>query len=175
MEIYLIRHTTPALSPGLIYGRLEVALTEDFEKEFETIKTQLPADFDQVYSSPATRCTLLAGKIAPAFTTDLRLAELDFGDWEGKAWDTVDQNDLQKWMDDFVNCRVPGGESMIDLQQRVSTFWNELIETKLQRIAIVTHAGVIRMLLTIYRGTMLADFFKIEVKYGAVIVITPEK
>ncbi|WP_031526445.1 alpha-ribazole phosphatase [Dyadobacter crusticola] len=171
MEIYLIRHTTPALSPGLIYGRLEVPLTGDFEKEFDILKTQLPVKFDQVYSSPATRCTLLAEKIDPAFTTDPRLAELDFGDWEGKTWDTVDQNDLQQWMDDFVNCCVPGGESMLDLQLRVNVFWSELIKMNWQRVAIVTHAGVIRMLLTIHRGTLLADFFKIEVKYGAVLVI----
>jgi len=172
MEIYLIRHTTPELTPGLIYGRLDVPLTTTFGEELELIKTKLPENFDAVYSSPATRCTILANEIDNKFVADPRLTELHFGDWEGKTWDTVDQGALRIWMDDFVNVCVPGGESMLDLKKRVEEFREDLIQKDHRKIAIVTHAGVIRMLLTLHRKSPLEDFFRIGVKYGDVVRIS---
>ena len=171
MEIYLIRHTTPLLTPGLIYGRSEVLLAETFDQEWEVIKQQLPYGFDIVYSSTALRCTELAKRITPDFRTDNRLTELNFGEWEGKTWDTVDQVQLQLWMDDFVNVTVPGGESMLEMFERVKNFWQELYSISYQKSAIVTHAGVIRLILSLVRQIPLASVFEIKVSYGEVIVI----
>lgn len=171
MEIYLVRHTTPSLSPGLIYGRLDVPLENTFLSEFEIIKTKLPDNPDIIYSSPATRCTLLAQKINPVFTIDERLTELNFGDWEGSTWDTVNEADLQIWMDDFVNIVVPGGESMQQMSVRVLSFWSELISSGYQKAVIVTHGGVIRLILAHLRNIELANAFDIKVTYGEVVVL----
>jgi alpha-ribazole phosphatase len=169
MEIYLIRHTTPSLSPGLIYGHFEVPLTDTFSQELEAIKNQLPENFDSVYSSPSTRCTLLAQQITLDFITDQRLTELHFGDWEGETWDTVNEADLQLWMDDFVNVVVPGGESMVQMNTRVLSFWDELLSSSAQNIAIVTHGGVIRLILAHLRNVALANAFEIKIGYGEVV------
>ncbi|TDE16487.1 alpha-ribazole phosphatase [Dyadobacter psychrotolerans] len=171
MEVYLIRHTTPLLTPGLIYGRSEVLLTENFAQEWEVAKQNLPAGFDLVYSSPALRCTELAKQITRDFQTDDQLAELNFGEWEGKTWDTVDQVQLQLWMDDFVNVCVPGGESMQEMFERVKEFWQELPTNPDQKIAIVTHAGVIRLVLALLKQIPLASVFEIKVGYGEVIKV----
>jgi alpha-ribazole phosphatase len=171
MEIYLIRHTTPSLSPGLIYGRLDVALTDTFPQESEAVKTSLPERFDITYSSPSTRCTLLAQKIDSGFLTDSRLMELDFGDWEGETWDTVNASDLQIWMDDFVHVVVPGGESMQQMSVRVLSFWTELRASSHQKVAIVTHGGVIRLILANLRNISLDKAFDIKVAYGEVVVV----
>jgi len=171
MEIYLIRHTTPVLTPGLIYGRTELLLCETFMQELNIIKEKLPNDFDIVYSSPALRCTELAREITPDFQTDHRLTELNFGDWEGKTWGTVNQTDLQLWMDDFVNVCVPGGESMVQMNDRVKEFWQELTAKSEHKVALVTHAGVIRLILSIVREIALDKVFEIKVDYGEVIVV----
>ena len=171
MEIYLIRHTTPVLTPGLIYGRTEVLLTETFDQELILIKQKLPEKFDAIYCSPSLRCIALAEQINPKFITDIRLTELNFGDWEGKTWDTVDQIQLQFWMDDFVNVCVPGGESMVQMHDRVKEFWQELTAKSYQKVAIVTHAGVIRLILSIVRKIALDKVFEIKVGYGEVIVV----
>ncbi|PSL27254.1 histidine phosphatase family protein [Dyadobacter jiangsuensis] len=169
MEVYLIRHTTPVFEPGLIYGRKELLLHNDFPSELEAVRSQLDRDFDITYSSPAFRCTELARALSPAFVTDNRLQELDFGDWEGKTWDTVDQQALQAWMDDYVNVCTPGGESMIQMRARVSEFWAELGASGYKKAAIVTHAGVIRLILSIVNEIALTDIFDIKVAYGEVI------
>lgn len=171
MEIYLVRHTTPSLSPGLIYGRFDVALEDTFPAELEIIKTKLPENPDIIYSSPSTRCTLLAQKINPVFTIDNRLSELDFGDWEGATWDTVNEADLKIWMDDFVNTIVPGGESMRQMSVRVLSFWSELIQSGYKKVVIVTHGGVIRLILAHLRNIELANAFDIKVTYGEVVFL----
>ena len=169
MEIYLIRHTTPVLSPGLIYGKLEVPLSPTFNEELEIIKSKLPDGLDKVFSSPSSRCTKLSKEIDPDFQIDTRLTELDFGDWEGGAWDTVDQDALQIWMNDFVNERVPGGESMMQMHGRVNEFRNDLLQMNYKRVGVVTHAGVIRLMLAIVRKTPLDQLFQIQVNYGDVV------
>ncbi|OJV12363.1 MAG: alpha-ribazole phosphatase [Dyadobacter sp. 50-39] len=169
MEVYLIRHTTPVFAPGLIYGRTELLLHADFPSELDAVRTRLGTGFDIVYSSPAFRCTELARAISPAFSTDFRLQELDFGEWEGKTWDTVDQEALQLWMDDYVNVRTPGGESMMQMYARVREFWMELGQSGGGKAVVVTHAGVIRLILSIVDQIPLNRVFDIKIAYGEVI------
>lgn len=169
MEVYLIRHTTPVFEPGLIYGRKELLLHPDFPSELEAVRLQLEADFDIIYSSPALRCAELAAALSPAFVTDNRLQELDFGEWEGKTWDTVDQHALQAWMDDYVHVCTPGGESMMQMHTRVTEFWKELGQSNYRKVAVVTHAGVIRLVRSIVDQIALTDIFDIKVAYGEVI------
>lgn len=169
MEVYLIRHTTPIFEPGLIYGRKELLLHADFSSELEAIQWQLNGDFEMVYSSPALRCTELAKALSPTFLTDYRLQELDFGEWEGQTWDTVDRQALQAWMDDYVNVCTPGGESMMQMYARVREFWTELGQSGYGKVAIVTHAGVIRLILSIVNQLELTSVFDIKIAYGEVI------
>lgn len=169
MEVYLIRHTTPVFEPGLIYGRTELSLHADFESELAAVRSHLDTDFELTYSSPAFRCTELARSLSAAFVVDNRLQELDFGEWEGKTWDTVDQQALQTWMDDYVNVHTPGGESMMQMYVRVSDFWADLQESGYEKVAIVTHAGVIRLILSIVNEIALTSVFDIKVAYGEVI------
>lgn len=173
MEIYLIRHTTPVLTPGLIYGRKDLRLHADFSTEREAVRASLAAysksGMDAVYSSPAFRCTELAKALSPHILIDPRLQELDFGKWEGMTWDTVDQPALQAWMNDYVNVCTPGGESMLQMHARVQEFWNELSQSGFRKIGIVTHAGVIRLILSIVRDIALQEVFAIKIRYGEVI------
>ena len=169
MEVCLIRHTTPIFEPGLIYGRKELVLHPDFAAELEAVRLQLEVDFDIIYSSPALRCVELARALSPAFVTDSRLQELDFGEWEGKTWDTVDQQALQAWMDDYVHACTPGGESMMQMYVRVKEFWTELGHSGYRKAAVVTHAGVIRLVLSIVNQIALTGIFDIKVAYGEVI------
>lgn len=171
MEVYLIRHTTPVLVPGLIYGRKNLRLHDDFPAELEAVKQKLQIDLDVVYSSPAFRCTELARALSPGFITDGRLQELNFGDWEGQTWDIVDQQALQEWMYDYVNACVPGGESMIQMHARVTAFWRDLFLSEFKKAAIVTHAGVIRLILSMVRQIELKEVFNIKVAYGEVVRI----
>ena len=170
MEVYLIRHTTPAIEKGICYGQFEVALNEAlFEGELEIIRGKIPASFDAVFSSPLKRCTRLAGIISGNYVEDNRLKELDFGRWENKRWQDLAQEELTIWMNDFVNVAVPGGESYLILFQRVTGFLNDLFTKDYKTVALVTHAGCIRGFLALLLGLTLENTFRIQLDYGEIV------
>jgi len=170
MEIYLIRHTTPAIEKGVCYGQSDIALKNTFLQEASLVLGNLPKNITKVYSSPLKRCTHLAKLIDDNYSTDARLMEINFGLWELKKWDDIPWEESKLWMEDFVNVSVPNGESYIALQERVIDFYKEIIKNheSSKVIAIVTHAGVIRALLSYLRNIDLKDSFEIKVIYGQV-------
>ena len=73
-------------------------------------------------------------------------------------------------MNDFVNVRVPNGESFVDLHDRVIDFLDNELQNKTQKtIVIVAHAGVIRSVLCKISSLPLKDAFQNKVDFGSVI------
>lgn len=98
-----------------------------------------------VRHSPQRRCRQLAdalGALRPDLhpEPDGRLREMDFGSWEGQAWDAIPRAALQAWTDNFWEYRPGAGESVSALLTRVGQAWDALERDTLW----ITHAGVIR-------------------------------
>jgi len=174
MEIYLIRHTKPSIKKNTCYGQSDIDVSETFFEEVKRLKHKLPKQFDIIYLSPLKRCKKLAEQLTANKTIYIdNLKELNFGDWELKKWDEIDQTDLNKWMDDFVNVTPPNGESYRDLFERVRYFWeNNIINNENKTIAIVTHAGVIRSIIALILSLNLKSTFNLKIDCGRVTCIT---
>ncbi|TDE53670.1 alpha-ribazole phosphatase [Flavobacterium sp. GT3P67] len=176
MEVYLVRHTETVCEKGICYGQSDVKIMEPYDAVFYSVLSQLPQDAI-LYSSPLLRCVLLANYIKDnseiaVINEDFRLMEMNFGDWEMKNWDVIPPDDFTPWMTDFVNVRVPNGESFTDLHDRVVDFINnELHATNSKPVIIVAHAGVIRSFLCKISDISLKDAFQNKVDFGAVIKI----
>lgn len=176
MEVYLVRHTETVCEKGICYGQSDVGIREPYDVIFGSIVEQLPQDA-VLYSSPLQRCTILAKHILEntlidSIIEDSRLMEMNFGDWELEKWDAIPQEDLNPWMEDFVNIRVPNGESFVDLHDRVLDFLEKkLTEESEKPVIIVAHAGVIRSFLCKINDLSLKDAFQNKVNYGDVIKI----
>lgn len=119
-------------------------------------------------SSPARRCRGLAEALCAqagvgdgATRCDPRLWELDFGAWEGLRWDALPRAALDRWAEDVVGFRPPGGESFRDLVARVDDCLRTLDGPHL----IVAHAGVIRAATHLLGGLPLAEAAAVEVPY----------
>ncbi|OQP66833.1 hypothetical protein A3860_00230 [Niastella vici] len=171
MSIYLIRHTTPLIEKGVCYGQLNIDVTDTFESEAEQIQHALPADIEQVYSSPLIRCHKLASYLFPVHTISLEpdLMELACGEWEGIHWDAIPQEVIDPWMKDFVNVCIPGGESYVQMHSRVTQCFTRIINAS-KPVAIVTHGGVIRSILAHITQTPLVDSFgAFKIHYGCVM------
>ncbi len=172
MQVYLIRHTTPSVGKGICYGQSDIDLNETvFEEELKTIQSKLPKDIEQFYTSPLRRCEKLSKHLTQNFIPDERLKELNFGEWENKSWNDIDQTELNKWMQDFVNIATPNGENYIVLYQRTKDFIDSILKTNYQKIAIITHAGNIRSFLSFVLSLPLENSFRIHLDYGAVVSI----
>ena len=114
MEIYLVRHTSVDVPAGYAYGQTDVPLKASFPEEAARVKQALEGHtFDQVWSSPLSRCRRLAAYCGyPEPMTDPRLMEVNFGEWEMKSWDEVSSDPRSvAWFDDWLNEPTPGGES----------------------------------------------------------------
>ena len=81
MEVYLIRHTAVDVPAGYAYGQTDVPLKATFPEEAACVKQSLEGHtFDQVWSSPLSRCRRLATFCGyPEPMTDPRLMEVNFG------------------------------------------------------------------------------------------------
>ena len=73
-------------------------------------------------------------------------------------------------MEDFVNVRVPNGESFVDLNERVLDFLENEISKNLDKpLIIVAHAGVIRSVLCRINNLSLQEAFQSKLDFGAVV------
>jgi alpha-ribazole phosphatase len=176
MEIYLIRHTTPALAKGICYGQTDLEVDMNvFSSELEFIREKLPNAFDAVYSSPLQRCRNIALEFSSQVEFDARLMEMNFGDWEHQNWTDIPQIELNQWMNDFVEVSPPNGENFIQLQMRTVEFLQELIFKEPTTSAIFTHAGNIRSILSHILEIPLNNAFRIQVSYGCVVKLRHSK
>jgi len=176
MDIYLIRHTKTDTIKGLCYGQWDVALADSFIEEAQQLQQKLPKlkSNSLTFSSPLTRCLKLAEMLSDNVSTDARLLELDFGDWENRRFDDIDVDVLTQWTDNFVHLGPPNGESFIDLCQRTRSFWLDVLDVlnemppASEQILIITHAGVIRALLANILKLHPANAFQFRVDVGSV-------
>ena len=177
MEIYLIRHTRPGVPEGTCYGRTDVPLDEDdFALRVPGIVAHLPRGV-VCYSSPATRCARLAaalvertgGRLAGI---DARMHELDFGAWEGRPWDALPRVETDEWRDDIVNRSPPDGETFMSMHARVNAFYEATLAAAraggVDRIAIVGHAGSLKVLVMRALGLAITQYARADVAQGRV-------
>jgi alpha-ribazole phosphatase len=172
MQLYLIRHTTPDIQGGICYGQSDVPLKETFESEWELLKVKLTDQADVIYSSPLSRCLKLADKIQSHFDLpiikDDRLMEMNFGDWELKNWNDINQTELSTWMNNYQAVKCPKGECYEDVLKRVDSFLNELKSSNRKSVIAVTHAGVIKLSESILNPDPIKNVMEMKVGYGGI-------
>jgi broad specificity phosphatase PhoE len=79
------------------------------------------------------------------------LREIYFGQWEGLAWKEIEQRDsayAQRWIIEYPNLPAPDGEDFRAFERRALDEVKSLAErARDRRIAVVTHAGMMRTVL----------------------------
>jgi alpha-ribazole phosphatase len=180
MNLYLVRHTTPDILPGICYGQSDIEVAATFAQELEAVRSKLNSiEPAAIYSSPLKRCSQLAAAIASVtgceVQHDPRLMELHFGDWELMAWNDIPRGLVDVWADDHVMQAPPSGESLHALSLRTKDFLQEVSANHAgQNLVILTHAGVIRTLLAYALNMALTDSFRLQIDYGSISQIIVE-
>lgn len=170
MQIIAIRHTKVDIAENICYGQSDVPLCNTFSKELENVQGLLKQfKISRFYSSPSTRCINLSKALDSEISTDKRLLEYNFGEWELKTWDEISTFDLYThWSSDYINIPAPNGESMIDMIDRVKQFLIEISNYNYKNVGIVTHSGVIRCLYAILEKKPIQNLFNIKVDFGSI-------
>ncbi|HEX5336956.1 MAG TPA: alpha-ribazole phosphatase [Gallionella sp.] len=172
--LYLIRHTKPAIAPGICYGQLNLDVAESFGEEAANVQRLLPP-VELIIASPLLRTHRLAEYLAQARHcpqhSDARLMEKHFGAWEDKAWDDIPRNEIDAWATDVMGYAPPGGESAQQVMRRVQLFMRDLTQLPQQNIALVAHGGSIRAMLALVAKVPLTNTLGWQMEYGAIICV----
>jgi alpha-ribazole phosphatase len=152
---------------------MDVGLADGFAAEAETVRRALPWEPEEIWTSPLTRCRMLAERLATgriAMREDERLMELNFGEWEGRRWETFRGPESEAWASDPWGRRPPGGETGLELWARVASVRREVLARATERrVAVVTHAGVIRVWRALAAGgSPGGGVFDARVGYGEI-------
>ena len=169
MKVTLIRHTSVAVEPGIVYGFTDVDTAPTFPEEAERVARSIGGEvFDAVYHSPLSRCRKLAAACGFADSVpDTRLKEMNFGHWEMQRWEAIKDPVLEKWYKDWVNIPAGGGESFRDQLHRVSQFLDELKSRAFRNVCLFVHSGVVRCAL-IYAGRLTVEnAFSVDIPFGS--------
>jgi alpha-ribazole phosphatase len=158
--ILLIRHAETDLA-GTFCGHTDPPLNEKGRNQLPTLLEALRLHkIDAVHTSDLQRARSTAQAIADQFVTklhtDRNLREIHFGDWEALTWVQIEERNLpeaQRWLDQYPDLPAPNGESYEDFKTRAIKAFEDLLDSDASStIAIVTHAGVLQLLLTTYCG-----------------------
>lgn len=129
--MWLVRHAAVQIEAGICYGRLDVpADAEATAQTARALADALPEHVAHLTVSPRRRCVQLADALCalrPQLRPriDPRLAEMDFGSWEGQRWDAIGAAALDAWSADFGTCRPGGGERVNDFLARVGAAFDD--------------------------------------------------
>ncbi len=179
--LLLVRHAEPAdEARGLCYGSPDVPLSAPGRQQAPELARALAGvALAAVYASPRIRAVDTARPLAEAVGLSVRvqrrLQELDFGELEGRSYDEIAATYPElygRWMAAPTTVSFPGGESYGDLRQRAVTFLDEaLARHSGERIAIVSHGGVLRAMLAHCLAIPDSLIFRIAQDHAAVTVV----
>jgi broad specificity phosphatase PhoE len=179
-RVFLIRHGITAWHrERKVLGHRDVALNDEGMAQAEAVAEAVSAlPISEVLSSPLVRSLQTAELIGKAFgievARDPRLIDLRVGKWEGMTYEQVaEHSEYQEFIADPLSERIPGAESLHDVKTRAVAAIEQAIEDNPSGdgIAVVTHAGIIRVLLTHYLGSPPANYHRIRVSPGSISVL----
>jgi broad specificity phosphatase PhoE len=163
--LLLIRHAESSWNAaGCWQGHGDPPLSDRGRAQANALARKLTREsIDIIVSSDLRRAAETAAILAEARglrpLLNPRLRELDIGDWEGLTRDQIERTAgdvLRRFDDGDLGVRPGGGENLREIEQRAFSVVTELVDAHPgQRLAIVTHLGVIRALLGEFRGSAI--------------------
>ena len=172
LELFLIRHgETEWNRENRMQGRLDSDLTGRGRAQART-SAKVLAEFDlhRIFSSPLGRARRTAEIIAKQaelqVEVDKRLAERHMGDLGGLTLEEIQVRFPEEWKErisDRFNYCPPGGESLTDMAVRVAPFLEALEALAGQRIAIVSHGVMGRVILGRFLKLKANELVKVRV------------
>jgi alpha-ribazole phosphatase len=132
-----------------------------------------------VYSSDLIRSVkgaeIIASRIGIPFTSLRELRERSVGAWEGLTVMEIKErfpDEYALWRSDLLNYRPPGGEGLLDMQERILPTYKKLVAAHPdQEIAMLLHGGVNRIILADALGMPPLKLFRMDQAYGAINII----
>ncbi len=180
-RLLLVRHAAvDALHHGRFIGSSDVSAStnglEEVSRLIPLIDEYSPA---LCYVSPMLRTVQTKNELQRfsskkyLFEHDDRLREINFGRWEQKTFQEINQEEPEKlegWSqyDDFV---FPEGESIVSFTGRITELYNDLKQTEASDVLLVTHGGVIRTMICLALKLPVRNYLLFNVQPATLTVL----
>ena len=149
--LILLRHGRTAVNAGgRLQGRIDAELDDVGIAQAAAAGTHLRERFGDftVVSSPLVRARSTAAALGRDVVVDDRFIELDYGSWDGLAMSEVPPEQWAAWRTD-PHMRPPGGESLVELDDRVRPALLELSTVaRDSHVVVVSHVSPIKSAVT---------------------------
>jgi alpha-ribazole phosphatase/probable phosphoglycerate mutase len=180
-RLYLVRHGRVADGhTDRYHGNNDVGLSPEGERQLAQLARQLHnLPIAAVYASNLKRSRDGAARLCqdrefePRVIPEFR--EIHFGIWEGLSFSEIAERhpeELASRFHDLASYRIPGGESLLDVRERVLPRLKEIVAAHPgQSLALVAHAGVNRVILCEALALSLENIFRLDQNYGCLNII----
>jgi broad specificity phosphatase PhoE len=179
--VHLLRHGETAHNrDGLGLGRRDEPLTETGRRQVEAAVHSLAGlALKGVYASPLARARIpaeaLAARLDVPLSVNAALTEMDVGETENLPFAEMRRrfpDFLERWRGEGAfTVRMPGGESLEDVWQRLDAVVSTIERAGHDEIAVVSHNFVIRLLMCRWLGLPPARFRSFHVDLASITTL----
>jgi broad specificity phosphatase PhoE len=176
MRVTLVRHAEVQERYKNCYnGHNDIGLSENGEAQAKELAKELDEmEFDAVFCSDLRRARESIKHslhVENAIFTQ-RLREKSWGKHEGLSFDEIIAQGEIEYKEFLQWIEALDGEAHEEYTKRVKEFFLEFLPSlKKENILVVTHAGVIRVLMSIVKKISLEEAFSISVKNASLTVV----
>jgi probable phosphomutase (TIGR03848 family) len=176
---FFVRHAVTSHTGHKLSGRLAgIPLTDEGRQQAETVAEKLSEiPFKAVFTSPIDRTLETARVIARRQGLKVQTAEgfteVEFGKWTDKSFKVLRRTKLWSQVQRFPSgTRFPEGESFLDVQARAIAEVDRLrAEHPKDVICCVSHADVIKLIVSYYLGVHMDLFQRMDIGPASVSVV----
>jgi broad specificity phosphatase PhoE len=179
MRLYLARHgETESNNKKIIQGQADTKLNEVGKQQAKNLARVLKdKKIEKIYSSDLSRARetaeIINGELNVELVLTKKLRELDMGNWEGKSFLELQKiPDFKKWVtapttfDD-----VRGGETLLELRNRIVGFLSEIKNEKEENILIVSHGIALTTFILSILDSPMDNIWKLRVNNASLSIV----
>ena len=176
---FLIRHASCSGLGHQLWGRTPgVCLNEKGKLQAQRLAQRFNGiKLEALYSSPLERAMETAGALSQSMNLEVKknaaLNEIDYGNWSGKSFDILSTDEhWRRYNSRRSTTIIPGGESFLDVQNRIVRELNVLSHQHANaRVALVSHADIIRAAVTYFTATPIDMIERLEISPCSVSIL----
>ncbi|ABB43391.1 Phosphoglycerate/bisphosphoglycerate mutase [Sulfurimonas denitrificans DSM 1251] len=176
MKLTLVRHCEVDKRYKNCYnGHNDIGLSKNGEFQAKELAQKIDSlEFDAVFCSDLRRAKESLKHslhVKSAIYSD-KLREKSWGEHEGMSYDEIVLREKIAYISFLQWIKILDGEPYLDYIKRVKEFFLDYLPSlKKENILVITHAGVIRVLLSIIHNISLEEAFSIKVEYNSITLL----
>lgn len=177
VRLLLVRHGETAWNTaGRFQGQTDLPLSTAGQCQAKALGRALTAErVHALYSSDLQRtwetARIIAASLHLTVQPEPRLREMAFGHWEGLTFAEIQQRDphtLAAWQADPEHMAPPGGETLLQVTDRVRTALHRLVShCQEETVVLVAHGGPLRILLCLALGLASRAYWQFAITPGS--------